>query len=206
VAEDSLTPIVTRSLYGSYTPPMSLTTLILARMEGRMVRSFLLARFNSKEGGPKFSWPDAEDCESPPRSAPFAWRHRGFLTKQCVVGLLHSQKNAAKTFSGTIWEQALQNLADGGGAIPSSQHLVTNIYYTGDTSHYLHVSRIDFGVSSAERDSSIDKTVQDLSLQAREEWARVYAELGASGYRMNRTEKELVAGHPATMAEDLLPD
>lgn len=205
-AEDSQTPIVTRSLYGSYTPPMSVTTMILARLEGRTVRSFLLARFNSREGGPKYSWADAEDCQSPPPSAPFAWSDRGFITKQCVVASLQSQKSTAKTFAGTTWEEALQKLSDGGGALPGSPYLVTNIYYTGDLSHYLHISRIDFGVSSDQGGSGVPGASFDLSLQAREKWARVYSEVAAPGYRKNLSERDLLAGGTPTIAADVLPD
>jgi hypothetical protein len=185
---------------------MSVTTLVLARLEGRMVRSFLLARFNSKEGSPRHSWAGASDCESPPASASFAWRDRGLLTTLCVEASLHPQKKVAKALSGTIWEETLQKLADGGGILPSSSCLVTNIFYTGDLSHYLHISRVDFGVSSEEGGSSVPKTSLDLSLQGRERWAKVYSELAALGYRKKLSEKELLAGRPPTITSVELPD
>jgi hypothetical protein len=206
-AEDSQTPLVTRSLYGSYTPPMPLTTLILARLEGRMVRSFLLARFNSKAGNhPSLTWTDAIDCESPPSSAAFAWRNRGFLTTRCVVALLHPQKNVAKRLSGTIWEEALQKLADGGGTLPSSSTLVTDMFFTRDASNYLHVSRVDFGVSPEGEGPDVTNSSIDLSLQGREAWAQAYSELAASGYRNSLSEKELTAGGQPTIAAGALPD
>lgn len=205
-AEDSQTPLVTRSLTASYTPPIPLTTLVLARLEGGVVRSFLLAQFNSREGNPKHSWSDAEDCKSPPSSAAFAWRDRGFLTTLCVVASLLPQKSLGKTLSGTIWEEALQKLADGGGKLPGSSYLVTNMFYTGDLSHYLHVSRVDFGVTSEEGSSSIAGASLDLSLQGREKWVKAYSELAAVGYRKNLSQKELLAGNPPTIAEDSLPD
>lgn len=206
-AEDSQSPIVTRNLYGSYTPPVSFTTLLLARLEGRMVRSFLIARFNSKAGNyPRLTWVDAIDCESPPASASFAWRSRGFLTTQCVVASLHPQKSVAKTFSGTLWEEALQKLADGGGALPSSSFLVTDLFYTGDASNYLHASRIDFGVSSGDGASDLPNSALDLSLQGRERWAEAYSDLAVSGYRNKLAEKELDAGGSPTIDAVLLPD
>jgi len=206
-AEDSQTPMVTRSLYGTYTPPASLTTIVLARLEGRMVWSFLLARFNSKEGNhPGLTWTDAIDCESPPSSARFAWRSRGFLTTRCVVASLHPRKQVAKALSGTLWEEALQKLADGGGTLPDSSFLVTDLFFTRDASNYLHVSRIDFGVSSEAKAADAPNSSPDLSLQGREAWAEAYSALAASGYRNKISEKELDAGGAPTIATAVLPD
>jgi hypothetical protein len=190
------------------TLPMSVTTLILARLEGPMIRSFLLAQFNSKGGSPRHSWADALACGATSRSTAFAWRERKLWITQCVEATLHAhtQTNVARTFSGTIWDETLQKLAAGGGSLPRSSYLVTDMFYTGDSSNYLKVSRIDFGVSSAEGGSDVPNSSLDLSLQGRERWARAYSALATLGYRKQITEDDLKAGSLPTTTADLLPD
>lgn len=213
-AEDNLAS--PSSSYGSsmstggtnFIPPMLVTTLVLAKLEDRTVRSFLLARFNGKEGSPKFPWSDALECGSSSRPALFTWRDRSLWIKQCAEASLyaHSDKNVTKVFSGAIWEKAFEMLTMGGGTLPSSSFLVTDMYYTGDSSNYLKISRVDFGVSSEYSDPGVPKSSIDLSLQGREQWARAYSELAVLGYRQKLTEGDLKPGSSPSMAVDTLPD
>jgi len=187
-AEDSLS---------THTHSMSLTSLVLAKLEDNTVRSFLLARFNSKGGNSKNSWSDASACESPPPSALFAWHEQEFWVTQCVKAALLTQAKTAKILSGSIWKDALQSLATGDGALPNSPALLTEMFYTGDSSNYLKVSHIDFGVSLEESTLAPSASSIDLSPAGREKWAKAYSAVAALGYRKKLSEDELYAGDPA---------
>jgi len=196
-AEDSLS---------NHKHSMSITALVLARLEGSTVRSFLVARFNSKVGNSKNTWSDAAACGSERPSTLFAWTEQAYWVTQCVRSALIPQANAVTTFSGTIWKEALRNLAAGGGALPSSSYLLTEMFYTGDFSNYLKVSRIDFGVSLEESTLNAPAASIDLSPLGREKWAKAYSALAALGYRKKLAEDELDAGGSATITSVLLTD
>lgn len=196
-AEDSLS---------THTPSMSLTSLVLARLEGNTVRSFLLARFNSKAGNSRNSWSDASACESPSPSTLFAWYEHEFWVTQCVKAALLPQALSAKTLSGSIWKEVLQKLTAGDGALPNSPSLLTEMFYTGDSSNYLKVSRIDFDVSLGERALGTPTSSIDLSPAGREKWAKAYSAVAAVGYRKKLPEDELYAGNPATITSAPFPD
>jgi len=113
-------------------------------------------------------------------------------------------------FSSSIWKVALQTLTTAGGTVPSGSYLLTEMFYTGDLSNYMKVSRIDFGVSldGANPRSNIGGQASsiDLSMVGRRKWAEAYSPLAALGYRKKLAEDELYAGSKPTTASASLPD
>ena len=193
-----------------HTSPIPLTALVLAKLESGTFRSFLLVRFNSRTGNSRSTWTDAKACEESPPSAPFAWHETASGVTQCVTSALRTQASAARMFSSSIWKVALQTLTTAGGTVPSGSYLLTEMFYTGDLSNYMKVSRIDFGVSldGANPKSNIGGQASsiDLSMVGRRKWAEVYSPLAALGYRKKLAEDELYAGSKPTTASAALPD
>lgn len=190
--------------------PIPLTALVLARLEGASVRSFLLVRFNSRTGNSRSTWTDAKACEESPPSAPFAWHDTASGVTQCVTSALRTQASAARMFSSPLWKAALQKLTTAGGTVPSGSCLLTDMFYTGDLSNYMKVSRLDFGVSLdgaiARSNLGGQASSIDLSMAGRRKWAEAYSPLAALGYRKKLAEDELYAGSKPTTASASLPD
>jgi len=190
--------------------PIPLTGLVLARLEGAAFRSFLLVRFNSRTGNSRSTWTDAKACEESPPSAPFAWHENGSRVTQCVTSALRTQASAARMFSSPIWKAAQQTLAAAGGTFPTGSYLLTEMFYTGDLSNYLKVSRIDFGITPDEASIRSNTSGQassiDLSIVGRRKWAEAYSPLAALGYRKKLDEDELDAGGKPPMTLASLPD
>ena len=194
-----------------HTSPIPLTALVLARLEsGTSIQSLLLVRFNSRTGNSRSTWADAKACEESPPSAPFAWHETGSGVTQCITSALRTQASAARMFSSSIWKVALQTLTTAGGTPPSGSYLLTEMFYTGDLSNYLKVSRIDFGVSldgASAASNIVGQTSSiDLSMVGRRRWAEAYSPLAALGYRKKLAEDELYAGSRPTTASAPLPD
>lgn len=180
--------------------PITLTLLIFARLEPGGFRSFLLTRFNSRSGHPRSLWADAKSCEEPRLSAAFAWHDNSAEVNTCVTAALRGGGNVATLLSTPIWKTALNGIAAGGGAAPSGPYLVTDLWLTGDLSHYMKVTRVDFGVTAQRPEGS------ELSVSARRRWAEAYAKLAALDYRKKLDEAELYAGVKPAAATSSLPD
>jgi hypothetical protein len=192
----------------THVSPIPMTTLILARMEAGAFRSFLHARFNNRTGDSRARWGDAMACEEKSASAPFAWHETGTRVTQCVTSALRVPANPARFLSNAAWKAALQTLTTAGGTHPGGAHLFTEMFYTGDLSNYLKVTRIDFGVLASGAGGGSDTVGQppsiDLSVAARQKWAEAYSPLAALGYRKKLAEEELYAGtRPSTTSASL---
>jgi hypothetical protein len=194
-----------------HTSPIPLTAMVFARLEeSGNLRSLLLVRFNGRSGNSHSTWTDAKACEDSAPSAPFAWHETGSGVTQCVTSALRSPSSAARTFSSSIWKLALQSLTTAGGALPSASYLLTEMFYTGDLSNYMKVTRIDFGVSQDRANAGSNIVVGqaaslDLSIAGRRRWAEAYSPLAAVGYRKKLAEDELYAG-TKPMTASALPD
>ncbi len=192
-----------------HTSPIPLTSLVLAKLDATAFQSFLLVRFNSKTGNPRSNWSDAKACEESRPSAPFAWVENGSSVTQCVTSYLLSKANASKMFSAPAWKAPLQALTLGGGTIPNDPYLVTDLFYTGDLSHYMKISRIDFGVvadgATTASNTKPLTTMMDVSIAGRRKWAEVYSALAAQGYLKKLSDNELEAGRKSTKNMASLP-
>jgi hypothetical protein len=189
--------------------PIPLTSLVLAKLDATAFRSFLFVRFNSKTGNPRSNWSDAKTCEESRPSAPFAWVDNGSSVTQCVTSYLLSKASASKMFSAPTWKAPLQALTLGGGTIPNEPYLVTDLFYTGDSSHYMKISRIDFGVvadsATATGGAKSQTAMMDVSIAGRRKWAEVYSALAAPGYLKKLSDNELDAGTKPTKNLASLP-
>jgi hypothetical protein len=196
--------------FSKHTTPIPMTWLVLARLEPGAVRSFLVAHFNSKSGNARSTWSDATACEDAPGTAPFAWHGTESRVTQCVTSAVRTAASTARLFSNAFWKQPAQVLQTGGGTLPTSGFLLTEMYYTGDLSNYLKVSRLDFGLArdaSAPKAGTADQTaLAAVSVAERKRWAEAYSPLAALGYRKNLAEEELYAGTRPTTASASLPD
>jgi len=182
-----------------HTTPIPLTALVLAKLENGPFRSFLLVRFNSKTGGARSTWTDATACEESPPTAPFAWHETESGVTRCVTSALRNPASAARMFSGPLWKVAQETLTKGGGTFPTGSYLLTEMFYTGDMSNYMKVSRIDFGVSRDGADAT-------GNIAGRQKWAEAYSPLAALGYRKKLADEELEAGSRPTTGTAALPD